>query len=50
MKSERQKLVDKHSQLNQTDNAKVISHVQREEKDSDWIRHTIMLDDIDVTL
>ena len=48
MKSERQKLVDKHSQLNQTDNAKVISHVQREEKDSDWIRHTIMLEGIDV--
>ena len=48
MKSERQKQVEKHSQLNQTDNAKVISHVQREEKDSDWVRHTIMLEDIDV--
>lgn len=47
-KTERQKLLDKHGQLNQTDNAKVISHVQREEKDSDWIRHTIMLEDIDV--
>lgn len=48
MKSERQKLVEKHIQLNQTDNVKVVSHVQREEKDSDWIRHTIMLEGIDV--
>jgi hypothetical protein len=47
-KTERQKLLEKHGQLNQTDNAKVISHVQREEKDSDWVRHTIMLDGIDV--
>jgi hypothetical protein len=35
VKSERQKLVEKHRQLNQTDNVKVMSHVQREEKDSD---------------
>ena len=48
MKSERQKLVEKHKQLNQTDNVKVVSHVQREEKDGDWIRHTLMLENIDV--
>lgn len=48
VKSEREKLVEKHSKLNQTDNAKVVSHVQREEKDGDWIRHTIMLEGIDV--
>ena len=48
MKSERQKLVEKHKQLNQTDNVKVVSHVQREEKDGGWIRHTLMLENIDV--
>tara|TARA_Y100000296_G_C5132448_1_gene236291 strand:+ start:394 stop:675 length:282 start_codon:yes stop_codon:yes gene_type:complete len=48
VKSERQKLVEKHKQLNQTDNVKVVSHVQREEKDGDWIRHTLMLENIDV--
>ncbi|APE04943.1 MULTISPECIES: hypothetical protein [Alteromonas] len=48
MKSEKEKLIAKHSQLNQTDNAKVVSHVQREEKDGEWLRHTIMLEGIDV--
>lgn len=48
MKSEKEKLIAKHSQLNHTDNAKVVSHVQREEKDGEWLRHTIMLEGIDV--
>lgn len=48
MKSEKEKLIAKHSQLNQTDNAKVVSHVQREEKDGEWLCHTIMLEGIDV--
>jgi hypothetical protein len=48
VKSEKEKLIAKHSQLNQTDNAKVVSHVQREEKDGEWLRHTIMLEGIDV--
>lgn len=46
MKSELDKLVNKHKQLNQTDNAKVISHVQRE--DGDWVRHTLMLEGLEV--
>ncbi|CAD5290768.1 conserved hypothetical protein [Alteromonas sp. 38] len=46
MKSETDKLISKHGQLNQSDNMKVVSHVQREEED--WIRHTVMLEGIDV--
>ncbi|ALM91767.1 MULTISPECIES: hypothetical protein [Alteromonas] len=46
MKSETDKLISKHGQLNQSDNMKVVSHVQREE--DDWIRHTVMLEGIDV--
>ncbi|MBQ4828789.1 hypothetical protein J8L84_05845 [Alteromonas sp. MMG017] len=46
MKSETDKLISKHGQLNQSDNMKVVSHVQREE--NDWIRHTVMLEGIDV--
>ena len=45
MKSETDKLISKHGQLNQSDNMKVVSHVQREE--DDWIRHTVMLEGID---
>ncbi len=48
VKSDREKLIEKHRQLNQTDNVKVVSHVQREEKNSDWVRHTLMLEGIDV--
>ena len=40
------KLLQKHPGLTHTDNIKVVSHVQRE--DGDWIRHTLMLDGIDV--
>ncbi len=46
MKSETDKLISKHGQLNQSDYMKVVSHVQREE--DDWIRHTVMLEGIDV--
>lgn len=46
MKSDSEKLVQKHGQLNQSDNMKVVSHVQRDE--GDWVRHTLMLKDIDV--
>tara|TARA_B100001063_G_C16671800_1_gene506776 strand:+ start:567 stop:842 length:276 start_codon:yes stop_codon:yes gene_type:complete len=46
MKSETDKLISKHGQLIQSDNMKVVSHVQREE--DDWIRHTVMLEGIDV--
>lgn len=48
VKSDREKLIEKHRQLNQTDNVKVVSHVQREEKNSDWVRHTLMLEGIEV--
>lgn len=40
------KLLTKHNQLNHSENQKVVSHVQRE--DGDWVRHTIMLEGVDV--
>jgi len=46
MKSDSDKLITKHDQLNQSDNMKVVSHVQRDE--DDWVRHTIMLEGIEV--
>ncbi|GEA12333.1 hypothetical protein [Alteromonas sp. KUL49] len=45
-KDERSVLLNKHQQLNQSDNVKVVSHVQRDE--GDWVRHTLMLEDINV--
>ena len=39
-------LLGKHRQLNQSDNMKVISHVQREQ--GDWILNTLMIDGYDV--
>jgi hypothetical protein len=36
------KLLSKHHQLNHLENAKVTSHVQREE--GEWYRHTLMLE------
>ena len=48
MTSDNKKLLGKHEQLNQLDMAKVVSHVQRPEKDSDWIQNTIMLEGYDV--
>lgn len=39
-------LLTKHESLNQLDMKKVVSHVQREE--GEWVRHTLMLEDIAV--
>lgn len=46
MKSDADKLLKKHEQLNQLDSVKVISHVQRE--NSDWVLNTLMLEGYDV--
>lgn len=46
MKSESEKLVQKHGQLTQSDNMKVTSHVQRDE--GEWVRNTIMIENVDV--
>jgi hypothetical protein len=46
MKSESEKLVQKHRQLTQSDNMKVTSHVQRDE--GEWVRNTIMIENVDV--
>jgi len=46
VKSETDKLLQRHQQLNQLDAVKVLSHVQRE--DGDWIVNTLMLEDYDV--
>ena len=40
------KLLKKHQQLNHLDNAKVVSHVQRDS--GDWVINTLMLDGYDV--
>ncbi len=45
MKSTPEKLVKKHQELIHSDMMKVTSHVQRKEKDSDWIINTIMIED-----
>jgi len=44
--SDVKKLLKKHGQLNQLDNAKVESHVQRHK--DDWVINTIMLEGYDV--
>jgi len=44
--SDVKKLLKKHGQLNQLDNAKVESHVQRDK--DDWVINTIMLEGYDV--
>ncbi len=46
MKSDADKLLKKHGQLDQLDSAKVISHVQREK--GDWVVNTLMLEGYDV--
>ncbi len=46
MKSEVDKLLEKHRQLNQLDFIKVVSHVQR--KSDGWILNTILLEGYDV--
>jgi hypothetical protein len=39
-------LLGKHRQLNQSDNMKVASHVQREQ--GEWVLNTLMIDGYDV--
>lgn len=39
-------LLKKHGQLNQLDNVKVLSHVQRDK--DDWVINTVMLEGYDV--
>ena len=46
MKSEVDKLLKKHQQLNQLDVVKVVSHVQR--KSDGWMLNTILIDGYDV--
>lgn len=48
MRSEPEKLVKKHHELIHSEMMKVTSHVQRQEKDSDWIINTIMIESWDV--
>lgn len=45
-KSEIDKLLSQHQQLNHSENLKVVSHVQRE--DGDWLLNTIMLEGYEV--
>ncbi|MFS1701690.1 hypothetical protein [Alteromonas sp. AMM-1] len=40
------KLLAKHPSLTHSENVKVVSHTQRQE--GDWIRHTLMIEGVDV--
>ncbi len=46
MNKDSKHLLKKHEALTQSDNVKVLSHVQREE--GDWIKHTLMIESADV--
>jgi hypothetical protein len=48
MKSDLDKLLKKNDQLNQLDLVKVVSHVQREIEEGDWVLNTLMLEGYDV--
>ena len=48
MRSNPEKLLKKHHELIHSDMVKVTSHVQRQEKDSEWILNTIMIEGCDV--
>lgn len=48
MRSQAKKLLKKHNKLIHSDNMKVTSHVQRQEKDSEWIINTLMIEGYDV--
>ena len=48
MKSDLDKLLKKNDQLNQLDEVKVLSHVQREIEDGDWVLNTLLLEGYDV--
>ena len=45
-KTQKHDLVSKHQNLTQTDGAKVVSHVQREE--GDWYHNTLMIEGCEV--
>ncbi|MAJ70714.1 MAG: hypothetical protein CBB67_002315 [Alteromonadaceae bacterium TMED7] len=40
-----EKLLKRHQSLTHSENLKVVSHVQRQ--DGDWVRHTVMIEDVD---
>jgi len=46
LKTTPEKLLKKHQQLNHTDMAKVVSHVQRDQ--DDWVLNTILIEGCDV--
>lgn len=48
MKSDVEKLLKKNEKLNQLDGVKVVSHVQRQADDDDWVLNTLMLEGYDV--
>lgn len=48
MKSDIDKLLKKNDQLNQLDEVKVVSHVQREIEGEDWVLNTLLLEGYDV--
>ena len=41
-----EKLLAKHQSLTHTENVRVASHTQRQ--DGEWVRHTLMLEGVDV--
>lgn len=45
IKSDQDTLLKKHRQLTQSNDKKVVSHVQREE--GDWVLHTLMIEGCD---
>lgn len=48
MQSDPKKLLKKHQELIHSEMMKVTSHVQRKDKESDWIINTIMVEGWDV--
>jgi hypothetical protein len=48
MISDSKKLLKKHEQLVHSENMKVVSHVQRQVKDSEWIINTLMIEGYEV--
>lgn len=46
--SDASKLVAQHQKLTHSENQKVVSHTQREEKSSDWIIHSLMIEGCEV--
>lgn len=46
--SDANKLQQKHQKLIHAEHCKVVSHVQRDERNSDWVVHTVMIEGWDV--